>query len=139
MLEFMYGKRKYVLNFNVFPVIQIVGESATGKSLLCSDLENHIFESKRKDAFVIDIFDLEGLDAARAFNLSEKHKYIVIDNADLIITEELQMLISDSIDARKNFWVLMGRNDFWCVDPKCVGVLRKRREAGIAVFDVVYG
>ena len=43
MLEFTYKKRIYELRFNVFPVIQIAGKSASGKSLLCSDLRKIYF------------------------------------------------------------------------------------------------
>jgi ABC-type lipoprotein export system ATPase subunit len=138
MLEFKFRKREYELRFNVFPIIQIEGKSGSGKSLLCSDLKAHIAASNRDDVHVTNILETKELTLEEAVQWKEKYKYIVIDNADLLITEQLQELISDSVDERKNYWVLMGRNNFWCVDMKCMGELRERREGERTLFDVVY-
>lgn len=138
MLEFSYKKRIYELQFNVFPVIQIVGKSASGKSLLCSDLRKHIFSTRRNDVNVVNVLDNTELTTNKVRELIHDYIYIVIDNADLLITDQIQELISDSSDEGKNFWVLMRRNDFWCVDPKCIGELREQRKDGFTLFDVVY-
>ena len=122
----------------MFPIIQIIGRSGSGKSLLCNDLQAYIIVSRRNDIYITNIIDTKELRLEDTVLLTEKYKYIVIDNADLLITEQIQELISDSIDEKKNYWIIMGRKDYWCVNIKCVGELIERREDRHSLFEIVY-
>jgi hypothetical protein len=119
--------------------MQMGGKSASGKSLLCNDLRKYIFCEDIDNIKVVNVFDFKKIPINYLNDWVQNYDYIVIDNADILVTEEIQYIISDSVNKRKNFWILMGRNDLWCVNFKCVGELHETiLEDGIYKFDVIY-
>jgi hypothetical protein len=107
----------------MFPIMQLAGKAATGKSLFFNDLRKHALYANRTDIKLVNIYDCAEISTVALSGWIHQFVFIVIDNADLLITEQLQHMISDSVDVRKNHWVLIGRRDYWCVSPKCVGKL----------------
>jgi len=111
-------------------IIQIVGESATGKSLMCTDLRTQQRTDKwfRDNVLIIDESNLQFLEELDSY--IKRYPVIVIDNADELITAEIAAKITASLvdydNDRMNKWILIGRKPFSCVGIHSVGTLVKK-------------
>lgn len=100
--------------FTYYNIVQINGNSGSGKSLFFSDFQALQRVSKDyQNCLLINEYTQD-----RVEKLFSNHVYdvVVIDNADLIITRELDFHISDEVLAHKpTLWVILGRRSFYCV------------------------
>lgn len=124
-LQFKYEDRKYNLRFNRVPVMQIVGDSPSGKSLMCHDIrELQATTNECDNILVLDERNIKEQPWTNTGEISDavqkQYKYIVIDNADVILNMHLQLIIMSNPDIH---WIIIGRNEFMCVPGlicKCV-------------------
>lgn len=102
-LQFKYEDRKYNLRFNRVPVMQIVGDSASGKSLMCHDIrELQATTNECDNILVLDERNIKEQPWTNTGEISDavqkQYKYIVIDNADIILNMQLQLIIMSNPD-----------------------------------------
>lgn len=138
-LRFLHINRRYDLEFNHFRVMQIWGDSGTGKSLLCSDFaKEQKLRSNISNSLVIDYFNSASLQLLKG---ETEYRYVFVDNADLILTPEYDKLIKEKIlSATKTYWIILGRKYYECViSSTCIGTLcSKTDEKGITTFTIDY-
>ena len=140
-LVFDNGSRHYAIRFNRTKIIQLRGDSSTGKTLFCSDLREQ--RTKIPDfptILVIGSFNRESLGLLNDLN-NLSYDLVVIDNADILLTPELDKAIFESlISANKTYWIIIGRKWFDCCSYSgCRGVLRSRKIRGNAyTFEIEY-
>jgi hypothetical protein len=135
--EFHYDNRYYSLDFKT-RVIQITGDSAVGKSLMYQDLQHCLnmgaIRAEEEELVLININQNRLLNAEQR----QPFKFIVIDNADLIITPAIADEIVASTLAGRNYWVLLGNEPLDCVSSNSVGRLRREEREGRHYFSIDY-
>lgn len=137
-LIFKNENRYYDLKFNQLRVMQIKGESGIGKSLFCSDLKiKKNIDTNFKNIVVFDFENSDMLNLVKDFSL---YDYVVFDNADLYLTDELCSIIESNIlSDSKTHWIIIGRNSFSCVlSLGCIGVLERKTKGIKHYFCVNY-
>lgn len=140
-LVFENGSRHYDIKFNRTKIIQLRGDSSTGKTLFASDLRE---QGKKIPAFpsilVIGSFNREAIGLLN--DLSDlPYDLVVIDNADILLTDRLDKAIFQSIiSENKTYWIIIGRKWFDCCSYSgCRGVLRSKKTRGNAyTFEIEY-
>jgi hypothetical protein len=141
-MQFSNANRFYDIRFNLLNLIQIVGEAATGKSLMCADLREVCRHDEwyKKHLYVIDVSNRQAM--GYFDSCMRDYEYIVIDNADVLLTLELQLKICDSLfsDDKKtnNKWILIGRKLYVCAPINCVGVLAHKTADGNQYYSIDY-
>jgi hypothetical protein len=139
-LDFSYDKRHYSLKFNAMRILRITGESAVGKSLMCSDALRRRVDKHGKKIRVVrsgdaDLFTSSAVDTL----VAQEYKYFIVDNADILLTPELEAKILDSLRQKNDvYWVLLGRKPRGFVSHNCVGVLKRDVKNGQHYFSVDY-
>ena len=101
-LEFTYGFLKYNLKFNS-SISFISGDSGTGKTFLSEILAKYA-KSQNKDNIIVFNYLTPNF---KEILLQQKFKFIVIDNADILLTDELKEFVNES----ENQFVIMGRDN----------------------------
>jgi hypothetical protein len=134
-LSFDYDNRYYSLGFNS-RVAQIAGDSGAGKSLMFQDLRHCM----NRDAELAGQVLLMSVSDNRALTAEQRrpYKYIVVDNADLVMSPEMDDEVVASTLAGANYWVLFGREPRNCVSSDSVGVLKHEARDGKHFFYVDY-
>jgi hypothetical protein len=134
-LKFNYDNRHYTLDFNS-RVIQIAGDSAAGKSLMYQDLQHCMNRDAKfgSKVLLININSNKDLTAEQR----KPYKYIVIDNADLIITPEIDEEIIESQKEGRNYWIIFGREPRGSVIGNSIGVLTRTMQDGQYYFKMDY-
>ena len=113
LLQFSHEGRNYSLKFNKFNTMFILGDIAVGKSLMCQDLKDFIDYSKSlSNVCVLDIYDKNYLTTLKSHESYFKYDVFVIDNADILVTPEVNNIINSH---RDKFWVMIGRRLPDCV------------------------
>jgi hypothetical protein len=138
-MEFEYRNRVYRIAYSIISIVQLDSESGVGKSLFCQDLNmvRGYDQVLRDNAYVINYKTRGMLNSLSS--LASKYKTIVIDNADVILTDEAaQELIWVSVQKAKNNWIIIGRNTFKCVPFACRGVFVKKKQGEKTLFVVDY-
>lgn len=115
-LEFAYKDRSYFLRFNKFNIIFIV--DGVCKTLMCEDLKEVCKQDKAfANVCVFDIYNSDKvLPVLKSKETYEKYKYFVINNADILVTPEVNNIINSH---RDRFWVIIGRRLPNCVLSLC--------------------
>lgn len=113
-LKFQYKDRKYDLKFNRVPVMQLVGDAASGKSLMCHDIRRlQIEKGKCRDILVIDEESVVQIswwgNSEKALEEFKRYKYVIIDDADIIFNVPMQFVAMAKPDI---YWIIIGRNHF---------------------------
>ena len=138
-LSFKNANRYYNLKFNHLRIMQIKGESGVGKSLFCSDLS--VKKSIDADFSNILIFDYKNKDMLPFIKDFSSYDYVVLDNADLYMTERLGRVIEKDLLAvdSKTHWIIIGRDYYPCVlSLGSVGVLVREEKDGNYYYSVDY-
>lgn len=138
-LKFQNDNRVYDIAFNRIKVLQIKGDSSTGKSLLASDIkEQRDHDRQLGKVLVINIDNSDLLELVR--QSSEEYNYIVIDNADVILDEETDKIIWKKIIAStKTYWIILGRKFFNCTSYNgCNGILKQEKAEDKHYFSIDY-
>ena len=137
-LKFKIFNRVYNLEFNHIKIMQIKGESAIGKSLMVSDfLSYRGSDEQYKNSLVINSEHPEGLDL-----ITEQcsYDYVVIDNADILLTDrEIKLIQKNLWGLNKTYWVLIGRNFYPCVlSNGSIGVLVEKKINNTFCYEMDY-
>lgn len=140
-LVFENGRRHYDIKFNRTRIIQLRGDSSTGKTLFAMDLR----EQKRSipdfsNVLVTGSFNSESLGLLRDLD-NLPYDLVVIDNADILLDKQLDSAIFQSmISGSKTYWIIIGRKWFDCCSYSgCRGILRCRKlPRNIYRFEVEY-
>ena len=137
-LKFEIFNRSYNLEFNHIRIMQIKGESATGKSLMVSDfLKYRSSDEQYKNSLVINSEHPEGLDL-----ITEQcsYNYVIIDNADILLTDrEIKLIQKNLWSANKTYWVIIGRNFYPCVlSNGSIGVLVEKKINNTFCYEMDY-
>lgn len=131
-IEFAFGNRVYQIDYHFYNIVQLVGDSASGKSLLYSDflsiqkIDEETNEHKYTNCLLINKDSKD-----RLSKLFTGHVYdiVIINNADLIITPEIDMLIFEQVVSRPTKWIIIGRRNYRCVpSPVCISELGRFEE-----------
>lgn len=138
-LNFRNANREYTIEFNRQPILQLEGDSGTGKSLLAHDLKE---QRGRIDNFpeilVIDAINYETLELIRLHRV-DKYNLIVIDNADILIDKEIDRIICEMLTNSRIYWIIMGRNWFNCCSYEgCRCVLESKHFRNKHIFRTKY-
>lgn len=136
-LSFKLDNRAYSLKFNGSRVIQIVGDAATGKSLMCHDMREYsnIDKNFSDNVLVIDIEDEKLISVEKMRN----YRFVVIDNADLLITPEIDDEIAQSQrEAKPRFWIIIGRDERGTISGNSIGSLVRKEVGGKYQFSMDY-
>ena len=89
-------------------IVVIQGDSGVGKTLLCEAIRVEQ-EKKEKNMYQdIKIIDIRNKKNIKTI-LRGKNNLIIIDNADLILTDDLQYQISRDFN---NQYIIMGRKEY---------------------------
>ena len=107
------GNRRYEIAFHRYNIVQICGLSATGKSLFFSDfVEQQLTTDKYNNCLLINFRTADRLE-----KLWTDHVYdmVVIDDADALITPELDEHIRNRVHTDPTLWIILGRPAFSCV------------------------
>lgn len=113
-LRFKFMHRSYVVEFRGYRVLQLSGESASGKSLLANDLKQYEGDlgqfGTNEHVLVVSFWNREVLSMLTQ-DICKRYTLIVIDNIDVLLTPEIAKIITDSIFDPKDdtYWVLIGR------------------------------
>lgn len=137
-IKFTYKNRRYNLHFNNLPIIQVKGEGTTGRSMFFSDFESVSRVDKRyKNNLLINF---KNSDMASLITFPCSYDFVVIDNADIILNDELCEIIEKNLfDNPKTHWVIIGRDYFPCVlSMKCIGNLRVEKKGDVFCFSIDY-
>ena len=138
-LKFSHRNRRYDLAFNMAPVMQIRGDSGTGKSLMGSDLQaEKEIQKKLSNVLIVNFKTRELLKLLS--NNDKEYDFVVIDNADIILTPEYDNLIFEKIiQPTKTQWIILGRKSYNCViSAACRGVLVRQKIANTYYFTIDY-
>jgi len=137
-MKFEFENRHYDLEFNSM-VIQIIGESAVGKSLMYQDLQAHI-DANQELGFEKDYLLINYQNRKFYTNLEQlrEFKYIFIDNADIVLNSAIDDEIIDSQKTSRNYWVLIGREPRGSVPGNSVGILTRESKDGHHYFKMSY-
>ena len=138
-LVFSYANRHYYLQFNFLPIIQLKGYTASGKSLFVHDFgrirKNH---ANFKNSLIVNSRHPEGLQLIK----HHKYDYVIIDNADILITPDLDAYIFyQVVSGESTKYIIIGRRNYSCVATLSgVGALRcqQNEETGEFYFSVDY-
>ena len=134
-LDFNYDNRHYSISF-MSKAIQIVGEAAAGKSLMFQDLR--YFANKSPSLQGQYLFVNHANHQETDINRMTLYKFVVIDNADIILTPEIERLIIQSQLEEETQWVLLGRSPLGCIITNSVGKLICEERDGQYYFYVDY-
>ena len=157
MLKFNYDNRFYELRFRLYNIVQIIGDSATGKTLMSSDLRKAVLaaEAEAEDAkelgFAADdageltpdnievIVFTNKAPAVDDFRKAAKEcKYIIVDNAERAISEAARKVIVQSVADSANYWIILGRKPLKGIDVRCMAELVNRQEGKKRTFSLRY-
>lgn len=112
-LEFMVQKRHYNIPFLYYPIVQLKGDSAAGKSLFVQDFET--LKRTNKDYANSPIINVGNRESLKLLK-DKSFDYVIIDNADLLITHEIDKFIfSHIITMPETHYIILGRKNFACV------------------------
>lgn len=136
-LHFQNDNREYLIEFNRVQVMQLMGDSAIGKSLFVSDLNEQKLgqqphqEQQGQECKLLTITEnnSEALELVKN-PLEIDYDLVVIDNADILITEELDQAICEALfKPTKTYWIIIGRNWFnCCAYDGCRGTLVNKQD-----------
>ena len=118
ILAFRYMDRVYGIDFAQSNLIQLIGNSGTGKSLFVSDVRENLVELS-KTFGTINIVDYKYLayGTVKFEKLIENNpKLVIIDNADIILSKELDQKIAvyNVENVNKVYWIIIGRKSYKC-------------------------
>lgn len=139
-IEFFNENRCYKIEFNRTKILQIMGYSATGKSLMLHDIRDRINEI---EGFP-NILAIDTINYREAFELlkiqgSADYDLIVIDNADVLLDKEMDDLICKALVSEKTYWIILGRTWFkCCAYMGCRAVMKHIKENRKYKFFVDY-
>ena len=137
-LKFKIFNRSYNLGFNHIRIMQIKGESATGKSLMVSDfLSYRGSDEQYRNSLVINSEHPEGLALIKE---QCSYNYVIIDNADILLTDrEIKLIQKNLWGANKTYWVIIGRNFYPCVlSNGSIGVLVEKKINNTFCYEMDY-
>lgn len=122
-IQFEWAKCNFDLTFPG-PVVQLLGDSGTGKTLFWHSLSGASKELKSLSVLkVIPVnYNLDEDTVVRM--IQNEHKSLfVIDNADIVITKTSSV---DEIYKSDNQFILMGRNPMlYRVPDNCIGFMER--------------
>lgn len=139
-LKLKNGNREYNIIFNGVQIIQLKGDSSTGKSLLASDIKEQRGQIVNfPNILVIDEFNNELLKLLEPEQIPE-YDLIVIDNADILVTTDLDTLICNELNRNfKTYWIIIGRKRYKCCTYElCRGILENRHFKNKYTFSIKY-
>ena len=114
-LKFKIKNREYNINWYCMKIIKLAGDSAVGKSLFVSDFLLYRKSGKDKKAsnsLVINSTNPEGIQWLKT---ASKYDYVIIDNAEGLITPKVDKIISNQIaSGTKTYWIIIGRTQLNC-------------------------
>lgn len=119
-LKFKSLNIAFILEFRRVPLLQISGNSGSGKSLLVETLGNYLGKiehfGSREDWLIISVTQRDGLKRIKDGTYKD-YRLVVIDNADLLVDDEIQDIIYDDImnSGLKTYWILLGRKTYGCI------------------------
>lgn len=137
-LKFEIFNRSYNLEFNHIRIMQIKGESATGKSLMVSDfLKYRSSDEQYRNSLVINSEHPEGLALIKE---QCSYNYVIIDNADILLTDrEIKLIQKNLWGFNKTYWIIIGRNFYPCVlSNGSIGVLVEKKINNIFCYEMDY-
>lgn len=137
-LKFKIFNRSYNLEFNHIRIMQIKGESATGKSLMVSDfLKYRSSDEQYRNSLVINSEHPEGLALIKE---QCSYNYVIIDNADILLTDrEIKLIQKNLWGFNKTYWIIIGRNFYPCVlSNGSIGVLVEKKINNIFCYEMDY-
>lgn len=130
--------RTYKIEFNHLRILQITGNSETDKSLLVSDfLDQRCIRQDLSNSLVIDRMFPEGL---KLITENCQYDYVIIDNADILVTEEIDKMIKENIKCNtKTYWIIIGRRVYDCVlSMGCIGELEETLVKNKRIISINY-
>ena len=130
--------RTYKIEFNHLRILQITGNSETDKSLLVSDfLDQRCIRQDLSNSLVIDRMFPEGL---KLITEDCQYDYVIIDNADILVTEEIDKMIKENIKCNtKTYWIIIGRRVYDCVlSTGCIGELEETLVKNKRIISINY-
>ena len=119
-LKFKSLNIAFILEFRRVPLLQISGNSGSGKSLLVEALGNYLGKiehfGSREDWLIISVTQRDGLKRIKDGTYKD-YRLVVIDNADILVDDEIQDIIYDDImnSNLKTYWILLGRKTYGCI------------------------
>jgi len=137
-LKFDFDNRYYNLNLRSMAV-QIVGESAIGKSLMFQDLQAYInkhpeLKLEGKFLFVNAQNRVHYTDVL----LFRKYQGVIIDNADIVITPAIDEEIISSQKSSDTQWIIIGREPRGSIITNSIGTLVHTLDEGNYHFNIDY-
>lgn len=121
-IKFSIHGRSYNLKFNLANIMQITGDSSVGKSLFYQDFQDYLrLNGKDSEVLFINDDNKSGIDSIKTKQLLSKYKIVIIDNADILMTIEIEKIILTRTDI---YWVIIGRNMYGCVPFSSLGALQ---------------
>lgn len=139
-IVFHADNRYYRLDFKFHDlnIIQIVGDSSTGKSLLCSDFRRQQgIDPNLANSLVVNVDSHIDL----LLNLEHtQHNIVIIDSASLLVTPKVDEFIrKDVLSKSPTRWVLMGRTYFDCaISNLCRGELQHTQKGNNVFVGMQY-
>lgn len=118
-LKFRIGYRSYILEFRGYRVLKLCGDSATGKSLFASDLNKYEGDlgqfGTNEHVLVLSMRNRAALSMITD-GAWKRYTLVVIDNADVLLTPQIEEIIKGSILDPENdtYWVIIGRKFHSC-------------------------
>jgi len=138
-LVFKNGNRQYNIKFNRTHMLQLKGDSSTGKSLMAHDLREQRGKiSNFPEILVIDVINRESIDFI-SMHKTSKYDLVVIDNADILITQEVDKIICKELLSSKTYWIVIGRKWYnCCAYSGCRGILKSNHFRNKHEFYIEY-
>lgn len=115
--------RNYNIEFNHLRILQIKGKASTGKSLFVSDFKEQM--RVRKDLQNSLVINWKNPNDINLITDNCKYDYVLIDNADVLMTEEISRNIEKNLEKNSDtYWIIIGRRDYDCIlSIGCIGEL----------------
>ena len=139
-LVFENSGRCYEIHFNRTNILQLKGDSGTGKTLFASDLkEQRDNVPNFPRILVINYDNRELLELLTSLN-DLPYDLVVIDNADIILTKELDTAIYHALlSTSRAYWIIIGRTWFDCCSyGGCRAILKSEKIRKKFYFHVEY-
>ena len=137
-MKFDFDNRHYDLNLKSMAV-QIVGESAIGKSLMFQDLQAYINKHPELNLDAHFLFvNAQNRVHYTDVLLFRKYQGVIIDNADIVITPAIDEEIISSQKSGNTQWIIIGREPRGSIITNSVGTLVHTLNEGNYHFSIDY-